>query len=143
MNILGKHIKNYDGNKIRDKEPLQLENEPMPKELLSAEKVDQENNSNYPNPELFRRLIEGTSFDRRTGIELKQEIRKEIDKKETPNTQSKEIPENYPNYREHKQGIPIFNKDLSSKRKKFINEKRENRLSHIVYEVLGNKKIKN
>jgi hypothetical protein len=144
MNIFRKHVKNYDENEIKGEGSTELHADTIPEESLSAKNVIQENNTNYPNPELLRRLLEGTSFDRRTGFKLKQEGKKEANpQKETPNTQSKKIPEKFPNYREDKQGIPILNKDLSSKRKKFINKERESRLGHIVYEVLGNKTIKN
>lgn len=144
MNIFQKHVKKYNETEIEDKASTPLHDELVPEESLSKEKDDQARNCNYPNPELFRRLLEGTSFDRRTGIELKQEKRKEADlQKEIPNTQSKQVSEKFPNYVQHKQRTPIFNKDMPLRRKKFINKERESRLGHIVFEVLGNKTIKN
>jgi hypothetical protein len=132
-------------NEIKDKESQKPHDESLPENSIFVKMgaQEQEENSNYPNPELFRRLIEGTSYDRRKGIELEQEKRKEINlQKEIPNIQSRQVPE-FPNYSENKQGISMLNENISLKRKKFINKKRESRLGHIVYEVLGNKTIKN
>jgi hypothetical protein len=145
MNIFRKHEKNYDINEIKDKESQKPHDESLPENSIFVKMgvQEQEENSNYPNPELFRRLIEGTSYDRRKGIELKQEKRKEINlQKEIPNIQSRQVPE-FPNYSENKQGISTLNENISLKRKKFINKERESRLRHIVYNVLGNKTIKN
>jgi hypothetical protein len=144
MNIFRKHIKNYDEKEVKVEESTDVHADTIPEESLSAKNITQENNINYPNPELLRRLLEGTSFDRRTGFKLKQEGEKEANsKKEMPNNQSKQVTEKFPDYREYKQGNPKINKDISFRRKKFINKERESRLGHIVYEVLGNRTTKN
>ena len=145
MNIFRKHIKKIDENGIEEEELTQNQNEPVLEKALSKEHNNQENNSDYPDPELLRRLIEGTSFDRRTKIELKKGKKEETAPKQDAITHPKITHEfeSLPDYMKDERKMPSLPaKNMSLKRKKFINKEREKRLGNIVYEVLGSKRIK-
>jgi hypothetical protein len=139
-------MKIFEENGIKEENLTQNQNETEPKKALSKEHNKQESNSDYPDPELLRRLLEGTSYDRRKKIELKQETKKETAPKQATiiHPQIRNEVEELPDNMKHEQGIPYLPaKNMPLKRKKFINKEREKRLGYIVYEVLGDKRIKN
>ena len=138
MNIFRKIIKKDNENEIKAGESEGYPFETELEEKLSPENNNQKDDINYPNPELFRRLIEGTSFDRRTEI---------IPEKQTNNKEDEQTVPMKPKYSQVVTGITTkkihetkvyMNK--TAKKKKFINKERENRLGNIVYEVLSHSK---
>lgn len=113
---------------------------PELKENISAETDMQEKNTYYPNPALFRRLIEGTSFDHRTRKEEKEEEQRSSTGVEDAATgavhsylkKKKESSKRTVQKRVKKEE----NVSSSSKKKQFIVKERK-RLGNIVHEVLG------
>ncbi|MBN2396328.1 MAG: hypothetical protein JXC36_07690 [Candidatus Atribacteria bacterium] len=108
----------------------------IPSELSEISKTKEKEKSLYqPSPELFRRLIEGTSFDHRERIENKQPPMK-IDSHLSEIIQSREKPvfEEKFSLKSADQRV-LINPTVS--RKKFIKKERENRLGSLVFEVLG------
>jgi len=135
MNLFPKKITYHDENEMKIEEDAQYQKEPDSGRTNCTEKYNREVNSYYPDPELFRRLIEGTSWDRRTKITSEQKITKIKDKgTDLIQPQNKQIFKKIPTLKINEQKTSI---KAASKRKKFINKERENRLGHIVYEVLG------
>lgn len=90
----------------------------------------------YPNPALFRRLIEGTSLDRRKKVDHSEEEMMDTGAERTEivlpkkSTQMKGISISS---KSDKHEIPV----ISGNKKKFINKVRRSRLGHVVHEVLG------
>ena len=140
MNIFRKIIKKDNENEIKEGESEGYPFESGIEEELSSENNHQKDDINYPNPELFRRLIEGTSFDRRTEI---------LPKKQANNKEDEQTMPKKPKYSQVV--IAINNKKIhetkrcmnkNDKKKKFINKERENRLVNIVNEVLAHSQKK-
>ena len=134
MNIFRKIIKedNENEKKVLESEKYQIESELEDK--LSSENNHQKDDITYPNPELLRRLIEGTSFDRRTEILPKKQATNKVDEKTIPKkTKYSQVVTEISNQKIHETKV-YMNK--SDKKKKFINKERESRLGNIVNEVL-------
>jgi len=138
VNIFRKIIKEDNENEKKAGESEGYQSEPELEEELSSENNNQKDDTDYPNPELFRRLIEGTSFDRRTEI---------LPEKQATNKEDEQTMPKKPKYSQVVTGITTkkihetkayMNK--TAKKKKFINKERENRLGNIVYEVLSHSK---
>lgn len=88
----------------------------------------------YPNPALFRRLIEGTTLDRRKNVEIEQ-------KNDKVGGEQKDmiLPKNsmkFEKVKALKRRESKNTSDKSGQKKKFIYKERK-RLGHIVHEVLG------
>ncbi len=90
----------------------------------------------YPNPALFRRLIEGTSLDRRKKVDYTEKEISDRDLKHAEvvvpqkTTQIKSV------FKSHKSDQPERS-EVAGPKKKFINRDRRRRLGHVVHEVLG------
>ena len=135
MNIFRKIIKKDNENGIKAGESVGYPFESGLEEKLSSENNHQKDDINYPNPELFRRLIEGTSFDRRTEILPKKHATNKEDEQTLPKKPKYSQVVSEINNKKIHGTKPCMNK--SEKKKKFINKERENRLVNIVNEVLG------
>jgi len=135
VNIFRKIIKEDNENEKKAGESEGYQSEPELEEELSSENNNQKDDTDYPNPELFRRLIEGTSFDRRTEILPEKQATNKEDEQTIPKKPkyNQVVPE-ITNKKIH-ETKPCMNK--SDKKKKFINKERENKLGNIVNEVLG------
>ena len=127
MNLFRKKTINIFNNEGQSKEKS-VEHEENTREikLTSSGSNIEESNTVNPNPELFRKLIEGTSFDHR---------KKEKDKKEEFYRENNGIykDKNKPDKDVPSERLP-FTKNIEIKRK-FINKKSEKRLENIINEV--------
>ena len=118
LEISAEWEENYNKNKVKD---------------MSAKEAY------YPNALLFRSLLEGTSFDRRV-IQKEEPAEKPIKTepvvKETPNIsfQRNLSIAKMPSFKTVEKNVDFY-KPL--KKKRFITEKEQNRLGHIVNKVLG------
>jgi len=136
MNLFRKEVINHFEKEVEIENQDQYQEMSYSEERISNRTDKQEKELYYPNPALFRRLIEGTSFDRRIRVEPEQQINK------TEDGQRAAIP---PKNSIVFKNTPLFQKshqkkettDKSGKRKKFINKERENKLGHLVHDVLG------
>jgi len=135
MIVYLKIIKKDNENEIKAGESAGYPFESGIEEELSSENNNQKDDINYPNPALFRRLIEGTSFDRRTEILPKKQATNKDDEKTMQKKQKYSQVVTEINNKKIHETKPCMNK--SDKKKKFINKERESRLGNIVNEVLG------
>ena len=113
---------------------------PELKDTISNETDIRGKSSYYPNPALFRRLIEGTSFDHRTKKEAREDEGKERTESEGVPTASTQ-PYLYRKKASSRKMVQkkeekTINTSSSSKKKQFIVKERK-RLGNIVHEVLG------
>jgi hypothetical protein len=112
----------------------QYQNRSEAEETLLAENGIPVRNSYYPNPALFRRLIEGTSFDQRIRVEEKREIAQiEVEQTDIIHSKNNIAFERKHGIRKDLKEVPT---GASVKKKKFIKKERK-RLGNIVHEVLG------
>ena len=139
MNLFHRKVEDYPDN---DKEQSLFEHFEIStewEENYNRDKDKPAKESYYPNALLFRSLLEGTSFDRR--VKKKKEvsgkaIKTEPQEKETLDFSFKQ---KSPMTRIAPIKTPKKGTDLCKppRKKKFITEKEQNRLGHIVKKVLG------
>ena len=141
MNLFQKKTVNHSEKKedFTDSDELKIMSDP--EKMVSTGDYNQGKDSYYLDPLLFRRLIEGTSYDRRPKIETEEEITRTKNKDRTVIIPQKSI--------DFKR-MPVLKRDekkvslnTNSKIKKFINKERENKLGHIVHEIMGYPKKQN
>lgn len=136
MNLFHKKSDNYFLKEEEITELNQYTEIPESEQKVSSGTGEIKEKSLYqPNPALFRRLIEGTSFDQRKRVEEDQ-YQNKIDQEpikmiQFTNKPSIEIP-TVSKKEEYK-----ISSSPSLNRKKFIKKERENRLGNLVHEVLG------
>lgn len=128
------------GNGKKNLEQFEISND-WEESYVPDEKKDTTVKKNYcPKAELFRRLIEGTSFDRRINKKI-ESVEKPIKLKEPSN---KHIPaQQHPkadtklSIKKTKNEINLSQSMKSLTKKKFINEKAQKRLEHITNNVFN------
>lgn len=142
MNIFQRKSVNIpdNGNGKNILEQFEISND-WEESYVPDEKKDTTVKKNYcPNAELFRRLIEGTSFDRRINkkiepvekpIKLKEPSNKHITAKQHPKADIKL------SIRKTKNEINLSQPIKPLTKKKFINEKAQKRLEHITNNVFN------
>ncbi len=114
---------------------------PDSEETGSAGVGNKERGLYHLNPSLFRRLIEGTSLDRRKKIKTEEQITRTEQKQAVAiNSQKNIVSKRTPALKKVEKKVFI---DAAGKRKKFINKERENKLGNIVKEILGYPKKQN
>ncbi len=144
MNLFHKKMENYPDNGKGQKELEQFEiaTEWGESFAKSKEKDPPEKETYFPNALLFRSLLEGTSFDRRINKKTEIETIKKVHKSKPEKSINTTFQKNVSAHKlpSIKKPVKIVNYGKPTRKRKFITEKEQNRLEHIVTRVLGTEK---